>query len=211
MTTLWCGHDVIVYYAAHSSFTLLALPSRWAVVLRWFPTNQAIMCCSVDTSSVVRFVVRFQTMAQGHGVLSRQVWLGYQQSLRACEMGLTLNVDVASTAFIEPQPVPSPALSLSAILLECIRMHVVLHRQPCAAEGSCSEGLCAAGPNAAGTCGRDARGHAEQWSLWPSAPCSQQSCVRPQGEAYTWRRLSSLQLLSSLSCIPAASCVYQCL
>ena len=38
-----------------------------------------------------------------------QVWLGYNQSLRALEMGLTLNVDVASTAFIQEQvlnPVP---------------------------------------------------------------------------------------------------------
>lgn len=34
-----------------------------------------------------------------------QVWLGYQQSLRVSEMGLTLNVDVASTAFVEAQPV----------------------------------------------------------------------------------------------------------
>jgi Argonaute linker 1 domain len=37
--------------------------------------------------------------------------MGYQQSLRASEMGLTLNVDVASTAFVEPQPVPLTAPS----------------------------------------------------------------------------------------------------
>lgn len=33
-----------------------------------------------------------------------QVWLGYQQSLRACQMGLSLNVDTASTVFLAPQP-----------------------------------------------------------------------------------------------------------
>jgi hypothetical protein len=34
-----------------------------------------------------------------------QVWLGYKQSLRPCENGLTLNIDVAATAFLSPQPV----------------------------------------------------------------------------------------------------------
>ena len=34
-----------------------------------------------------------------------QVWLGYQQSLRPSQGGLTLNVDMAATAFLEPQPV----------------------------------------------------------------------------------------------------------
>lgn len=34
-----------------------------------------------------------------------QVWLGYQQSLRPAEKGLTLNVDIAATAFLEQQPV----------------------------------------------------------------------------------------------------------
>ena len=32
-----------------------------------------------------------------------QVWLGYQQSLRPCESGLTLNVDLAATAFLQVQ------------------------------------------------------------------------------------------------------------
>jgi hypothetical protein len=35
-----------------------------------------------------------------------QVWLGYQQSLRPCETGLTLNVDLAATAFLQPQARP---------------------------------------------------------------------------------------------------------
>jgi len=34
-----------------------------------------------------------------------QVWLGYQQSLRPLHMGLSLNVDLAATAFLEEQPV----------------------------------------------------------------------------------------------------------
>ncbi len=34
-----------------------------------------------------------------------QVWLGYQQSLRPSQGGLTLNVDLAATAFLQPQPV----------------------------------------------------------------------------------------------------------
>ena len=31
-----------------------------------------------------------------------QVWLGYQQSLRPCQTGLMLNMDIAATAFLEP-------------------------------------------------------------------------------------------------------------
>ena len=34
-----------------------------------------------------------------------QVWLGYNQSLRPAELGLTLNIDMAATAFLEVQPV----------------------------------------------------------------------------------------------------------
>ena len=96
--------------AAHSSFTLLALPSRWVVVLRCFATIQTVIACAARLTHLHWYG------SKGWRLL-RQVWLGYQQSLRACEMGLTLNVDVASTAFIEPQPVPSLALSSSAILL----------------------------------------------------------------------------------------------
>jgi len=33
------------------------------------------------------------------------VWLGYQQSLRPCQTGLLLNMDIAATAFIEPMDV----------------------------------------------------------------------------------------------------------
>ncbi|KAK9915065.1 hypothetical protein WJX75_004310 [Coccomyxa subellipsoidea] len=34
-----------------------------------------------------------------------KVWLGYQQSLRPSQGGLTLNMDMAATAFLEPRPV----------------------------------------------------------------------------------------------------------
>ena len=34
-----------------------------------------------------------------------QVWLGYSQSLRPTLSGLTLNIDMAATAFLEVQPV----------------------------------------------------------------------------------------------------------
>jgi len=37
--------------------------------------------------------------------LTVQVWLGYQQSLRPCQTGLLLNMDIAATAFIEPMDV----------------------------------------------------------------------------------------------------------
>ena len=30
------------------------------------------------------------------------MWLGYQQSLRPCQTGLVLNIDIAATAFLEP-------------------------------------------------------------------------------------------------------------
>jgi len=36
--------------------------------------------------------------------MGAEVWLGFSQSLRACATGLTLNVDVASTAFVSAQP-----------------------------------------------------------------------------------------------------------
>ena len=38
--------------------------------------------------------------------LPAQVWLGYQQSLRPCQVGLAINVDIACTAFLEEMPVP---------------------------------------------------------------------------------------------------------
>lgn len=34
-----------------------------------------------------------------------QIWLGYKQSLRPCETGLTLNLDMATTAFLSADPV----------------------------------------------------------------------------------------------------------
>ena len=33
-----------------------------------------------------------------------QVWIGYNQSLRPCQSGLTLNMDITAAAFLEGQP-----------------------------------------------------------------------------------------------------------
>ena len=33
-----------------------------------------------------------------------QVWIGYNQSLRPCQTGLTLNMDITAAAFLEGQP-----------------------------------------------------------------------------------------------------------
>ena len=33
-----------------------------------------------------------------------QVWIGYNQSLRPCQSGLTLNTDITAAAFLEGQP-----------------------------------------------------------------------------------------------------------
>ncbi len=33
-----------------------------------------------------------------------QVWIGYNQSLQPCQSGLTLNMDITTTAFLEGQP-----------------------------------------------------------------------------------------------------------
>ena len=37
-------------------------------------------------------------------MLAMQAWLGFSQSLRPSQGGLTLNVDIAATAFLEPVP-----------------------------------------------------------------------------------------------------------
>ncbi len=50
-----------------------------------------------------------------------QVWLGYQQSLRPCQTGLLLNMDVAATAFIEPMDA-IPFLAQSARASDVQRM-----------------------------------------------------------------------------------------
>lgn len=42
---------------------------------------------------------------EGHFLLCRiQVWIGYNQSLRPCQSGLTLNTDITAAAFLEGQP-----------------------------------------------------------------------------------------------------------
>ena len=37
-------------------------------------------------------------------LLQSQVWIGYNQSLRPCQSGLTLNMDITAAAFLEGQP-----------------------------------------------------------------------------------------------------------
>lgn len=43
--------------------------------------------------------------AEQHSPLCHiQVWIGYNQSLRPCQSGLTLNTDITAAAFLEGQP-----------------------------------------------------------------------------------------------------------
>ncbi len=58
------------------------------------------ICPAFLFDSILSFVSADPT-CDGH----MQVWLGYQQSLRPSQAGLTLNMDMAATAFLEPQPV----------------------------------------------------------------------------------------------------------
>ena len=37
-------------------------------------------------------------------LVALQVWIGYNQSLRPCQSGLTLNTDITAAAFLEGQP-----------------------------------------------------------------------------------------------------------
>ena len=43
-------------------------------------------------------------LAPDTGMMSAQVWIGYNQSLRPCQSGLTLNMDITAAAFLEGQP-----------------------------------------------------------------------------------------------------------
>lgn len=43
-----------------------------------------------------------------------EVWLGYYQSLRATQAGLTLNVDMSAMAFVRSMPM------VSCVLLSCV-------------------------------------------------------------------------------------------
>ena len=64
-----------------------------------------------------------------HAHLCRvQVWLGYQQSLRPCQTGLLLNMDVAATAFIEPMDA-IPFLAQAARASDVQRMNAMQLRK----------------------------------------------------------------------------------
>jgi Argonaute linker 1 domain len=116
--------------AARSSSTLLALPSHWAVVPRCVPAiggSAASNRLAEDSS---------QRLTLDAVYCCSKVWLGYQQSLRACEMGLTLNVDVASTAFIEEQTVMTCATGVPEQACLCVIRSVYcaswrLHHERC--------------------------------------------------------------------------------
>ena len=47
-----------------------------------------------------------------------QVWIGYTQSARPCENGLTLNVDMACTAFLQEVPVPRFLVQAAGLMNE---------------------------------------------------------------------------------------------
>lgn len=53
----------------------------------------------------VKCAPRKKTRCDGVG-RDLQAWIGYSQSLRPCENGLTLNVDMVCTAFLQELPVP---------------------------------------------------------------------------------------------------------
>ena len=107
--------------------------------------------------------------------------MGYQQSLRASEMGLTLNVDVASTAFVEPQPVTyGDTISSSNNVIGQMGGPVRLHHKESVRRVVCGM----VGPDAAGACSGLAGRPAEQRAVRAPAPCCQPSCVRPQGDAF---------------------------
>ena len=74
---------------------------------------------------------RLQAQATPADVLSNsswscrraQVWLGYQQSLRPCESGLTLNVDLAATAFLQVQA-RQPSGDVSKVIHKLATLHL---------------------------------------------------------------------------------------
>ncbi|MBA0713568.1 hypothetical protein Golax_012594, partial [Gossypium laxum] len=67
------------------------------IVLRELPTSRY---CPVGRSFYSPYLGRKQSL--GEGIES---WRGFYQSIRPTQMGLSLNIDMSSTAFIEPLPV----------------------------------------------------------------------------------------------------------
>lgn len=67
------------------------------IVLRELPTSRY---CPVARSFYSPDLGRRQTLGEG-----LESWRGFYQSIRPTQMGLSLNIDMSSTAFIEPLPV----------------------------------------------------------------------------------------------------------
>ncbi|XP_010534204.1 PREDICTED: protein argonaute 1-like [Tarenaya hassleriana] len=67
------------------------------IVLRELPTTRY---CPVGRSFYSPRLGRKQTLGEG-----LESWRGFYQSIRPTQMGLSLNIDMSSTAFIEPLPV----------------------------------------------------------------------------------------------------------
>ncbi|CAH8321829.1 unnamed protein product [Eruca vesicaria subsp. sativa] len=67
------------------------------IVLRELPTSKYT---PVGRSFYSRDVVTTKSLGDG-----LESWRGFYQSIRPTQMGLSLNVDISSTAFIEPRPV----------------------------------------------------------------------------------------------------------
>ncbi|KAH7857803.1 hypothetical protein Vadar_016675 [Vaccinium darrowii] len=67
------------------------------IVLRELPTQRY---CPVARSFYSPVLGRRQTLGEG-----LESWRGFYQSIRPTQMGLSLNIDMSSTAFIEPLPV----------------------------------------------------------------------------------------------------------
>ncbi|MCO5593189.1 hypothetical protein L7F22_047196 [Adiantum nelumboides] len=68
------------------------------IVLRELPTQRF---CPVGRSFYSPNLGRRQPLGEG-----LESWRGFYQSIRPTQMGLSLNIDMSSTAFIEPLPVP---------------------------------------------------------------------------------------------------------
>ncbi|KAA8541496.1 hypothetical protein F0562_025459 [Nyssa sinensis] len=67
------------------------------IVLRELPTTRY---CPVGRSFYSPYLGRRQPLGEG-----LESWRGFYQSIRPTQMGLSLNIDMSSTAFIEPLPV----------------------------------------------------------------------------------------------------------
>ncbi|KAL6509670.1 argonaute 1 [Orobanche gracilis] len=70
------------------------------IVLRELPTSPASRLCPVGRSFYSPDVGSKQSLGEG-----LESWRGFYQSIRPTQMGLSLNIDMSSTAFFEPLPV----------------------------------------------------------------------------------------------------------